>query len=67
MKTYAEKELCEVFNKFTLNEQIQILYTALDVMQEHNSRSKSTCIFMAMGYENYEGDKDTWTKEKQEL
>ena len=61
-KLYTENYLELKFNKLKKDEKIDILYEALDYMQQYNGRSRFTCIAMAMGYENIEGLKDTWTK-----
>lgn len=51
MKTYTESELRKKFEWLTKNEQINVLWSALDIMQQYNGRARWTCIFMAMGYE----------------
>jgi hypothetical protein len=65
VKNYTSKHIQDQFNNLTKDEKIIVLYEALTVMQQHNSRSRFLCIAMAMGYENWEGDSDTYVKTKQ--
>lgn len=61
---YTSKNIQDQFNNLTKDEKIIVLYEALAFMQQHNSRSRFMCIAMAMGYENWEGESDTYTKTK---
>jgi hypothetical protein len=38
-----------------------ILYDAIDYMQSYNGRNRFKCI-VAMGYDNYEGENNTYFK-----
>tara|TARA_R110000796_G_scaffold146955_3_gene263693 strand:- start:1600 stop:1833 length:234 start_codon:yes stop_codon:yes gene_type:complete len=62
MDYYASKEISTEFYKLTQNKRIEVLYDALDYMQQYNGRTKFMCIAMAMGYENYEGANNTYYK-----
>ena len=61
-KKYTKSEILRKFNALSWKDQSNVLYDALDVMQQYNGRSKSQCIVMAMGYDNDEGENDTWIK-----
>lgn len=63
-KYYTSKNIQDEFINLTKDEKIIVLYKALDFMQMHNNRSRFLCIAMAMGYENWEGESDTYTKTK---
>jgi hypothetical protein len=60
--TYNIQELMNEFVKLSKEKQAVILSRALDYMQQYNGRRKSYCIAMGMGYENPEGESDTWIK-----
>jgi|TARA_R110000851_G_scaffold131429_1_gene265312 hypothetical protein len=61
-KNYTHDYIAKEFSKLTQVKQIEVLYEALDYMQQYNGRSKTLCIAMALGYENYEGGVDTYTR-----
>tara|TARA_R110000782_G_scaffold9407_2_gene30312 strand:- start:3018 stop:3218 length:201 start_codon:yes stop_codon:yes gene_type:complete len=61
-KHYNQEDLLSQFYEFKYKKQSIILYDAIDYMQQYNGRTRLTCIFMAMGYKNYEGENNTWTK-----
>ena len=61
-KYYTSEHINKEFNKLTKDKKIDILFSALSYMQMYNGRSEITCIALAMGYENYEGGTDTYTK-----
>lgn len=61
-KYYTREHISKEFDKLTLKEKIKILYEALDAMQAYNGRSKFNCIAGALGYDNYEGEHNTYTK-----
>lgn len=62
-ETYFKNEdLLMEFNQLNDKQTVSVLYDALNYMEEYNGRSKFTCIMMAMGYQNTEGEKDMWTK-----
>lgn len=63
-KNYTSDQILKEFNKLTKDKTIDVLFDALDCMQQYNGRSKMLCVAMAMGYENYEGESDTYTKAK---
>jgi hypothetical protein len=64
-KSYTYNHILNEYNSFTCKKQNEILYSALDYMQSYNGRSRFLCIAMAMGYENFEGGTDTYTKRNQ--
>lgn len=43
------------FYRLRQNEQIVILWDALDIMSLYNGRSRWECVAQAMGYENENG------------
>ena len=61
-KYYSSNELLMEFNSLNDKQTVSVLYDALDYMEQYNGRSKFTCIMMSMGYQNTEGEADTWTK-----
>jgi len=62
MKKYTETQIRKEFSKFSKNKQIEILWDALDYMQQYNGRSRFLCVALAMGYDNTEGEHNTYTK-----
>jgi hypothetical protein len=63
-KTFTSAQISKEFKNLTKDKKIEILYEAIDIMQQYNGRSRFTCIALALGYENYEGESDTFIKEK---
>ena len=61
-KYYTSEQISNEFDKLTKDKKISVLYDAIDYMQSYNGRSRFLCIAMAMGYDNYEGKSDTYTK-----
>lgn len=61
-KYYTSDEIHKQFDKLTKNQKINILYEAIDIMQSYNGRSRFYCIANAMGYENYEGQPNSYFK-----
>ena len=61
-KYYTSEQISNEFEKLTKDKKISVLYEAIDYMQSYNGRSRFLCIAMAMGYDNYEGRRDTYTK-----
>ena len=59
---YSEPEIQSEYNALPDKEQKEVLWEAMDYMQQHNGRSRFTCLALAMGYENYEGEYDTFFK-----
>lgn len=55
-------DILREYRNLSYEEKIDILYKALEYMQEWNGRSKILCIAMALGYENTEGLDNTYTK-----
>ena len=60
-KYYTAEEIMEKFQKMPNTLKIKVLYEAIDIMQQYNGRSRTLCIAMAMGYDNFEGYRDTYT------
>lgn len=61
-KFYSYTQIQKEYAKMTKDQKISILISALDYMQAYNGRTKFLCIAMAMGYENFEGGENTYTK-----
>lgn len=61
-KYYTSEQISKEFEKLTKDKKINVLYDAIDYMQSYNGRSRFLCIAMAMGYDNFEGRSDTYTK-----
>ena len=61
-KYYSSDHILGEFEKFSKVKMIDVLYDALDYMQEYNGRTKLLCIAMAMSYDNIEGEGDTFIK-----
>ena len=59
---YTGEEIQAEYERLSIGEKNSILYEAIEYMQQHNSRSVFKCIAMAMGYENYEGENNTYFK-----
>ena len=62
MKYYTSADINKVYQALTKDKKIEILYEALDYMQQYNGRSKFLCVAMAMGYDNNEGEDTTYIK-----
>lgn len=65
-KYYTGEYIQSQFNKLTKDKKIEVLWDALDMMQQSNARTRFMCIALAMGYENYEGENTTYTKREDE-
>jgi len=63
-KTYTDTQIQNEFDRLSCPKQREIMWEALDIMQAYNGRSRFLCVSMAMGYSNYEGDADTYIKNK---
>ena len=61
-KTYNTAYLLERFNKMSHKNKVTVLHGALTYMEMSNSRTQSTCIIMAMGYEPDISECDMWHK-----
>lgn len=62
MKKYTETEIRTIFAKLSKTKKIEILWEALNYMQQYNGRSRFKCVALAMGYENPEGDEKSYNK-----
>lgn len=62
MKYYTSEEISIKYAALSLKEKNEVLYEAIDYMKSHNGRSRFVCIAMAMGYDNYEGDDNSYFK-----
>ena len=49
-KLKTSNEISKEYESLSSNKKLNILYDALDYMQQYNGRSKFLCIAMAMGY-----------------
>jgi hypothetical protein len=61
MKNFTEQQLKDKFEKLSKPVKIQILWDALDIMQQFNGRTKLVCVFFAMGYDTQ--DYNNWFKQ----
>jgi len=61
-KYYTSTDIQKEYSKLTKDKKIEVLYEAIDIMQSFNGRTRFLCIAMAMGYDNYEGEDNTYTK-----
>ena len=48
------------FDKLSNESKRDVMFTALDIMQQYNGRSKSFCFYSAMGYECVEQEDGTY-------
>ena len=63
MKHYTTSQILKEFTELDSGKTIEVLVGALDYMQQHNGKSKTMCIALAMGYKNIEGLWNTYFKE----
>jgi len=61
-KHFNAKQIGDEFAALSCTEKLQILYDALDIMQQYNGRTKFLCIAIAMGYDSLEEGNDTFNK-----
>jgi hypothetical protein len=62
VKHYTSDQISKAFSKLNRLQKIETLFEALDYMSQYNGRSRIKCIALAMGYENTEGDDNTYFK-----
>jgi hypothetical protein len=60
MEYYTQEYIAKKYDKLPLKIKNTILYNAIDYMEQYNGRSKFLCIAMAMGYDNYEGNNNSY-------
>lgn len=61
-KYYTSEEISRKYEALSLKKKAEVLYEALDYMQSYNGRTRFQCIALAMGYDNYEGDNQSYFK-----
>jgi hypothetical protein len=61
---YTPVQIFTEFNEMSKDSKMEVLYEAINIMQQYNGRSRFECIAKAMGYENHEGEGSTYTKER---
>ena len=61
-KYYTSEEISKKYAALGLKKKNEVLYEAIDYMQSYNGRSRFLCIAMAMGYDNYEGENNSYFK-----
>ena len=61
-KYYTNTHINRQYNDLNPQQKIELLWEALDYMQAYNGRSKILCVAMALGYDNDEGETDTYFK-----
>lgn len=59
-KTFTRDEMILKFESLSYRSKTNILWYALDLMQQYNGRSKYECVFMVMNYQ--EDDNGMWHK-----
>jgi hypothetical protein len=65
-KYFTTEQISNKYDKLTNIQKIEVLYNAIGYMEQYNGRTKFLCIALAMGYDNFDGDNNTWFKiEKQ--
>ena len=62
VKHYTSDQIQKAFDKLNRLQKMETLFEALDYMSQYNGRTKITCIALAMGYDNTEGEDDTFFK-----
>jgi len=60
MEYYTQEYIAKEYDKLPLKIKNTILYIAIDYMEQYNGRSKFLCIAMAMGYNNDEGNNNSY-------
>jgi len=61
-KTYTIEYIKIKFQQLNKAEQINILWSALDYMNQYNGRTKWECVALGMGYLNDIDDDNIWIK-----
>jgi len=61
-KYYTSEYISKKYAQLSCKERCDVLYDAIDYMNQYNGRSRFLCIAMAMGFENFEGENNTYTK-----
>lgn len=61
-KYFTTEQISNKYDKLTNKQKIEVLYSAIDYMQQYNGRTNFLCIALAMGYDNFHGDDNTWFK-----
>ena len=59
-KIYSHDQIMNKYVKTVMTKKIQILFNAIDIMKENNSLTKFDCVALAMGYELFETDPNTY-------
>jgi hypothetical protein len=62
VRYHTSEEVSTMYGKLTCKEKNEVLYDALDYMNQYNGRTKFLCIAMAMGFRNDEGDNKSYYK-----
>lgn len=52
------------FNQLSWKNQANVLYEAIDFMQQYNGRSRADCICLAMGYTPSQEHDEMWIQEQ---
>jgi len=55
VETKTPLEIEEMYANLTRLKKINVLWEALDFMQQYNERTRFDCVAMAMGYQDIEG------------
>lgn len=59
------EQVTDKFDKLSNKKKVNVLFDAIDYMQQYNGRSISECICLAMGYELHNNDVEGYVWEKQ--
>ena len=60
------ESIYEEFDKLSNENKREVLFSALDLMQQYNGRTKQYCFYSAMGYECLEQEDGTYKFIKEE-
>lgn len=63
-KYVTSEDISKEYSKLSLEKKNEVLYEAINYMQSYNGRTRFKCIAMAMGYDNIEGENNTYFKNK---
>lgn len=61
-KFYTTEYVSKKYASLSLKEKNEVLYEAIDYMNQYNGRSRFLCIAMAMGFDNDEGNENSYYK-----
>ena len=62
LKYYTSDDIAKAYSKLSCVQKNDVLYNAIDYMQQYNGRSRFICIALAMGFDNDIGENNTYYK-----